>query len=163
MRAVIQILTGIFVISAFAQCANSRKVLSAQPEALQLGDVVSENWRTEGKPLSGTNIFIPVISGSDIFLDSVYYRGMAAKLEKVQRGNYLVYIGRFTNRQKPDIIMHADPVKEVGNRPPEFPQSIPFELAEGEAVVSYSEKGRTGYFRISGVKEEKPVVNPPEE
>lgn len=163
MRAVIRILAGIVVISAFVQCANSQKVLSAQPEVLRLGDVVSENWRTEGSPLSGTNIFIPVTSGSDILLDSVYYRGRGAKLEKVQRGSYLVYIGRFENRPKTDIIMHADPRKEVGNQPPEFRKAIPFELEEDEAVVSFKEGNAVKYFRIARVKEGAPVVNPRKE
>ncbi|MGS2740338.1 hypothetical protein [Sinomicrobium sp. M5D2P17] len=163
MRSVIHIIAGIFVISAFAQCGNAKKTLSARPEALQLGDVVSEPWRTEGSAAAGTNLFIPVISGSDIFLDSVYYRGRRAKLEKVQRGNYLVYIGRFENRPKPDIVMHADPRKEVGNRPPEFRKPLPFELEEDEAVVSFKERDVVKYFRIARVKEGAPVVNPRKE
>ncbi|UGU17829.1 hypothetical protein LS482_08095 [Sinomicrobium kalidii] len=163
MKITINILVGIMVISAFSQCVNSKKVLSRKPDGLELGEVVSEAWTTEGSPESGTNLFIPVISGSDIYLDSLYYRGRAVQLEKVQRGSYLVYIGRFVNAPKPDIIMHADPGKEVGNRPPELRKPIPFELAEDEAVVSYKKEGKLKYFKIARVKEGKPVVTPRKE
>lgn len=163
MRAAINILAGVMVISAFSQCANSKKALSQQPDSLELGEVVSEAWSTEGSPETGINLFIPVISGRDVYLDSVFYGGRVVKLEKVQRGSYLVYIGRFVNAPKPDIVMHADPTKEGGNRPPKIRKPIPFELAGDEAVVSYKEGETVKYFKIPHVKEGKPVVNPGKE
>ncbi|SFW43432.1 hypothetical protein SAMN02927921_01658 [Sinomicrobium oceani] len=152
--------SGLLLMSVLLSCAGSRKQVTARPEGLELGNVVTENWRNGAKPGSGTTIFIPVTSESDVLLDSVYYRGKGAKLEKVQRGNYLVYIGWFVHKPKQDIIMHADPKKEVGNRPPELPGPSPFELEDDEAVVSYVARGKTRYFKVSGITEEKTVVNP---
>ncbi|MBC9796926.1 hypothetical protein [Sinomicrobium weinanense] len=163
MRTAINILVGIMMMSAFSQCANSRKAISQKPDGLELGEVVSEAWTMESSPESGTNLFIPVTSANGIFLDSVFYKGRRTALEKVQRGSYLVYIGRFMDSSKPDIVMHADPRKEAGNRPPEIRKPIPFELAEDEAVVSFKEGDVVKYFKIPHVKEGKPVVNPRKE
>ena len=142
------------------QC-SSQKLVTKPP--FVLGEVVAEDWiaGVEGGG-SGTNLFIPVESGRDILLDSVYFRNKVVKPKRIQRDNYLVYIGRFkkSSNQPKDMILHEDPKKEFGNTPPELKTTIPFSLKANEAVVSFSEKGKTKYYKIEGIKESVPVKPP---
>ena len=148
------------VLSAFSQC-SSQKLVKTPP--FVLGEVMAEEWVEAGENgASGTHLFIPVEEGKAIPLDSVYFRGKAEKLEKIQRDSYLVYIGRFKNKTdgQEDMILHADPEKEFGNKPPELGKKIPFELEDDEAVVSFMEKGKTKYYKIEDIKASVPVQLP---
>ena len=70
---------------------------------------------------------------------------------------------KFENH-KPDIVMHSDPKKEVGNQPPrlrtEEEKTFPFELNADEAVLSYLENGKVKYVKISGVKDKPARIYP---
>lgn len=50
-------------------------------------------------------------------------------------------------------IMHSDPAKEYGNKPPVVKKEIPFDLEDDEAIILYSVNGREGYHKVTGIKE----------
>jgi hypothetical protein len=145
-----------FTLLAFVQC-SSRKTVKNPP--FVLGEVRIEEWSAGTGENSGTHLFIPVEAGKDIPLDSVYFRGEAVKLEKIQRDSYLVYRGRFKKpaQQEKDRIAHADPKAELGNKPPQLKRKIPFSLKDHEAVIRFKEKGKTKYFKIENIKTSVPV------
>lgn len=152
--------TAVLLLLGFSQC-SSQKLVKNPP--FVLGEVTAEALiGPEENKRVGTHLFIPVEEGKEIILDSVYFRGKVVQLEKVQRDSYLVYIGKFkneTNAQE-DMILHEDPRKEFGNRPPKLRKKIPFELEDDEAVVSFTEKEKTKYYKIGHIKESVPVHIP---
>ena len=88
-------------------------------------------------------------------LDSVYFRGKKAKLT-ILSDNNKVFVGRIKtdfNNETQDIIMSGDANKEYGNKLPELPEKIPFELEDNQCVVSYQEGDITKYFKIENVVE----------
>lgn len=148
---------GIFLLLLLTtSCANGKKVQ-------ETGDLVIESayytaWTGGVKGAdSGYTLFLPAKLNSDIKLDSVYFRGRKAAIEKSGAAPDL-YVAYFKipsdEGEAPDIIMHADPRREYGNKPPRIPEKIPFELQEGEAVVRYLHNGKENYLRVTGIKKE---------
>ncbi|MBT8204976.1 MAG: hypothetical protein KJP14_06170 [Eudoraea sp.] len=101
----------------------------------------------------------------DISYDAVYFRGHILTpmlLEEV--GKQVLYCRyQRTPKVKPDIIMHDDPIKEVGNQPPAEKvgkKKFPFELQPAEAVIAYRIDDRIKYVKITGVKDKTPELLP---
>ncbi len=155
--------SALLVLMSFSNCANGKQLQEEPPKAVK--DAYYTTWtggvRGAG---SGYNLFIPVSADSEIKLDTVYFRGRKGLLEKEASDNNL-YVARFknpgTNR---DFVMHKDPKMEYGNQLPAIIEKIPFELAEGEAVVRYTRNGKEKFFRIKNIQkfdtEEVRLKNP---
>ena len=150
MNKLIKTLFGSLAFIAFAQCGSSQALVSEAP--FTLDNPVLEPWTAgENDQFSGVNILLPVRSGRAYILDTVYYGYHKAALQKIQKDDYLVYKATIDTTSEPyDIIMHADPREEVGNRPPPVNKN-PFELKDDEVVVSYSDKGKRKYFKVTGL------------
>ena len=78
-------------------------------------------------------------------LQQAFFRGRVADIKVEEKDGEWMAIANFINQreEKPDMVMHADPKKEVGNRPPKLEEKFPFELGPDECVVSYMEDGKT--------------------
>jgi len=149
-----------FFMMAFSQCSSTKKLQEKAP--MTLGDVYCQRWiaGVQGGG-SGLNVFIPVNDAS-ISLDSVFFRGKAAKLEIKQAGQETIYIGRFSGEvnQKRDINMNGDVKAEYGNKPPIIYNKNPFELKHNECVVSYMKGKKKEYFKIENIKEKDLIPYP---
>jgi len=146
-------------MASFSQCSSAKKLQKSAP--LHLGQVYCQVWIAgiEGGG-AGLNIFIPVKDNS-IILDSVYFRGQAAKLE-VKSQNEIIYIGRFISdfNKKKDIIMSNEPYAEYVNEMPEISQKIPFVLKDNECVISYKDGKTTKYFKVDNITEKDLIPYP---
>ena len=149
------------LLFGFSQC-NSQKIVMVETPPFTLGEVMSEAWTAgvEGGG-SGINLFVPFETGKETIIDSLYFMGQAVKPERVQRDSYLVYIGRFKGPvKKEDMILHEDPKKESGNKPPQLRRKLPFELKDSEAVISFTDAGKISYYKIENIKESVPIQYP---
>ena len=93
-------------------------------------------------------------------LQQAYFRGKIADVSlKSNDGSWFAEANfKNTNMGKPDMVMHADSKKEVGNAPPKLNEKIPFELQEDECVLSYLDGDKVKYFKLVGIKEKKPLI-----
>ena len=141
------------MLLGLTNCANGKKLQEEAPIPLQ--EAYYTTWTAGLKGAdSGFTLFIPAEDRPGVKLDSVYFRGRSAVLQKSEAKPdlYLAYF-KIPAKEKPgDVIMHIDPKKEYGNKPPQLPEKIPFDLEEGEAVIKYSRDGKEKYFRITGIK-----------
>jgi hypothetical protein len=152
----------ILSLVGLGSCASQKKMQTQPPFVLE--EASFQKW-TGGKEesSSGIEIKIPIseFKKQDITFQEIYFRGKisTATLESTYDKQYIM--AKYTDQkfQKPDIIMHADPRKEVGNQPP-MPNKVieidfPFELAVDEAVVSYTENNsdKVKFTKIIGIKE----------
>ena len=149
----------IFVaMTSFSQCSSSRKLQKKAPDGI--GQVYCQRWvaGVEGGG-SGLNIFIPV-TNAELLLDSVYFRGKAAKLEFKKEA--MMFVGRYTSEinKKKDLILSGDPKEEYGNEMPKIEKPIPFKLEENECVLSYQEGDETKYFKVTNVVEKQTLAFP---
>ena len=144
----------VLVAFSFSGWANGKTLQENPPEAI--GKAYYTTWRggVQGAG-SGYNLFIPSEADLEIELDTAYFRGRKAVIEK-EPSQPGLYVARFVVPAKDDpnadLVLHEDPRREFGNTPPNIFPEIPFELEAGEAVVKYRKDGKEKYFRITGIK-----------
>lgn len=104
---------------------------------------------------------------SSVEADSLFFRGRTYKLEVTDTETGFVLQASRTQKPwgNPDMVMHADSTREIGNQPPKpLPTNrvFPFELQPDEAVISYilKEDGRKYYTKITGIVEEPSRIYP---
>ena len=145
-------------MSSFSQCSSSKSL--DKKAVVEIENAYCQAWTAgvEGGG-SGMNLFLPVTDTS-VELDSVYFRGRAAKLE--WKKEVKQYVGRFKTEVNPkkDIVMHEDSRQEYGNELPKIESKIPFELKEDECVISYKKRDRTRYFKIGNIIEKQGIAYP---
>ena len=129
LKQIFKLLILTVIMSSFSQCSSTQKLQKESPTTF--GDIYCKQWVSgvvEGP--SGLDIFIEV-KDSEFQLDSVYFRGKTTKLKKDPQNN-TQYVGSFVtlSTQKQDIVMSSDSKQEYGNKIPEKPAKIPFELAQ---------------------------------
>ncbi|WP_299332664.1 hypothetical protein [uncultured Psychroserpens sp.] len=153
----------VIVMVSFSQCSSAQKLQKKAP--VQFGEVYCQNWVAGVKGgSSGINLFIPV-ENTLVDLDSVYFRGKVAKLEK-KFNNNLLYIASFKTalNQPKDMVLSSDPKEEYGNQLPENPMRFPFELKDDECVISYKKDGKTLYYKLTNIIQREslnyPVARP---
>ncbi|WP_010516220.1 hypothetical protein [Croceivirga radicis] len=148
------------LIFSLSSCSSQKTFVKEAP--FTTGDVTCQYWaggRAESG--SGTKLKIPVgqLDKEGVAFAQAFFRGKVADLKMVKNSDEMYAEANFSNKMdKPDIVMHADPKKEVGNKPPKLQKENPFELSENECVISYTENGELKYLKIDNVKELKPKM-----
>lgn len=161
MKSIVNIILISIVLTGFTNCSSAQKL--EKQVSFKIGEVYFQHWVAGIKGGgSGVNIFIPIDNlENNIQLDSVHFRGKAAKLE-FKPNSPTLFIGRFmslTNRDS-DIIMSGKPEEEYGNQLPEQTKKSPFELEQNECVISYIRDGKSRYFKIGNIIEKKAEFYP---
>ena len=144
MKAITLVLSAFIILT---MSCNSLKLGKKAPFSVKKAYVVENNdsLRGKGKLL---NLELKNTLQQAVTLDSVYYSNT--------RGKLLLVADSDTNFQaffpypfiKNDLILHSDPRKEFGNKPPAIREKSPFELTENECVVSYLKNGKKGYYKV---------------
>ncbi|AKA35031.1 hypothetical protein [Flagellimonas lutaonensis] len=149
------------LLFSLSGCSSQKKLVKNPP--FEMGDATCQRW-VGGRAESGSGLLlnIPVDNAvaTNTPLQQAFFRGRVADIKVEEKDGEWMAIANFINQreEKPDMVMHADPKKEVGNRPPKLEEKFPFELGPDECVVSYMEDGKTKYFKITGIKEKKPLT-----
>ena len=148
-------------------CSSQHKLTNSAP--FTVGEAICEIYPPENEEgTSGFVLEIPVVIelNSEVTFKQIYFRGHSLVPELTEfEGKKFIFCehkGRI-RKAKPDIIMHADPKKEVGNQPPKLHirdnQNYEFNIEKNEAVIHYSwvtknsKESKLEYFKISGIKE----------
>lgn len=150
----IKILSFLIIIIGFSQCASLK--FEKKPP-FKITNAVYKNW-VGGQPgVSGINVKITYSSAQKIQFDSIYFLNKAAKLEaKDVNKNTEVYGYFYISSLNNDIILDSDPTKEMNNPIPKI-KNFPFELKENEAVISYTIKGNTKYYKIKSLVKQNSI------
>ncbi|QLG45197.1 hypothetical protein [Costertonia aggregata] len=154
-------------------CASQKKLQTKTP--FELGTASCHEW-VGGKEETGKGLLlkIPVnykplnsLPENHVSLKQAFFRGKVSDIVIDQEGGATYATAKFIKyfKAKPDLIMHADSRQEVGNQPPkmiknkEIENEFPFKLAKDEAVISYMQKGKLKYTKITGIKDKTPVIH----
>lgn len=155
--------TSIMLAMAFSLsgCSSQKKLVEDPP--FEVGDASCQAWvggRAESG--SGTKLEIPISGGlsADMAMQQAFFRGKIAKIKVETKEGMTLATANFmnSNEDKPDMVMHADSTKEVGNQPPKLNKEFPFELQADECVISYIDGDKVRYTKINDIKEKKPLV-----
>jgi len=154
MKIYLKLILGGIALIALQSCGNSKKSQKNGPIDLQQAFYTYSDKEATGSRM--LELYLPVNSQihPGIELDSVFFRGRGAALEKLSDDS-LIYVGRFplAGSEKPDRIMSADPREEYGNKPPVILAKLPFELERDQAVITYKKDGESNYFKVVGIEE----------
>lgn len=154
IKHTIKLFSIIFFMTAFSNCAGSKKL--QEKASFALGAAYSQEWVSGVKDGgAGVNLNIPVASlPENITMDSAYFRGMKAPITTTSSGEGMLMVARFKLdiNEKRDIISHEDSRMEVGNEPPSVSEELPFKLENNEAVISYISGKKIYYYKVENVK-----------
>ncbi|MEX0289016.1 MAG: hypothetical protein AB3N14_07875 [Flavobacteriaceae bacterium] len=163
MKKLLYIILGCIV--TLYSCSSQKKLEVSTP--FTLGASSCQEW-VGGKEESGkgqlVKIAISEMKGEKVAFQNIYFRGQMAKVTMEMEDEGMIATAKFFDQKKPDIIMHADATKEVGNQPPRQKplgeKEFPFELKETEAVLSYLEDEKVKYVKIVGIIEKPSRIYP---
>lgn len=152
---IISILT---ILLGFSQCGSSKFVKNP---SFKVEKATYNKWSGGQPGVSGVKLELQLTNALQIEFDSLYFQKKITKVETRQINNILQIIGHFSTstRKNKDLIIDADPKKEMNNTPPII-EKFPFQLKENEAIVSYKIGEKTVYYKIENVKEEQPKFFP---
>ncbi len=145
-------------------CASQKKLETSTP--FTIGPAICQEW-VAGKEESGSGEVIKItineMAAEKVELQNIYFRGSMAKVIMEMEDKGMTASARF-EKHKPDMIMHADSTKEVGNQPPKLKskdgKEFPFELQRDEAVLSYLEDDKVKYVKITGIVDKPARIYP---
>ena len=160
MKTLLKILPVSLILFSFSNCASGKRVQQEAPAEVEQAFYSTWTGGVKGAD-SGMAVFIPVQKDKELVLDTVFFRGMKAPLEKeVTEPNLYVGYFKIPSPVDRDLVMHSDPRKEFGNKPPVILEDIPFELEPDEAVVQYTKDGKEKFFKIKVTKkaESEPIL-----
>ncbi|MBT8184660.1 MAG: hypothetical protein KJN76_07455 [Eudoraea sp.] len=155
-NAIYIVMSGILSLQG---CSSQKKLESSAP--FTIDQATCQEW-VGGKEESGTGFLLQLpltaADSDDIEFKEVFFRGAIMETEVERADDKITLVCNFFKEKKvkPDIIMHADAKKEVGNQPPRLPKKgdeFPFELKPDEAVISYTASGsnKLKYIKIGGI------------
>ncbi|MDX1278820.1 hypothetical protein [Oceanihabitans sediminis] len=133
-----------------AENNNSYKYLIQENPPIEITESYYQHWVADVKGgASGIYLHIYVKDNTNnVLLESVYFRGMHAKLETIKPGYVANFIteANYTN----DIIMSSEPESEYANQIPSKDE-FPFKLKDNECVVGYNQRNTIKYFKIKNL------------
>ena len=155
---IMKIISILAILFGFSQCGSSTFV---KDPPFKVEKAFYNNW-VGGQPgVSGTKLEIHLENASEIIFDSLYFHNKRTKVEISELDNSMQLIGHFSTskRKNRDLILDADPKKELQNTLPNL-EKFPFELEEKEAILSYKKGDKTLYFKIQNINEVQAEIFP---
>jgi len=157
------------LVMGLTGCSSQKKLEPMPP--FVLGKATCQEWiGGQEESGSGFQLMIPIEEKmiTDIAFKEVFFRGRVLESSIKNKDGKAFVVCNYVNQktEKPDIIMHSDATKEVGNQAPKLKSkagnNFPFELQEDEAVLSYVENNskKAKYVKISGVKDKPARIYP---
>lgn len=144
----------LFLATSVTQCSSAQKLEHKAP--LVFGEVYYQKSAQAVRDLKSMyTLYIPIKGKkNNTVLDSVYFKGMTAKLI-VSPQNEKIYYARFITKQAytEDFILSSDVKDEHQNKLPIQKTKIPFDLLPNQCVISYIQEGELKFYKISNIKE----------
>jgi hypothetical protein len=138
------------ILLSFAQCGSSTLV---QNTSFKVEKAFYNNWIGGQPGVSGTKLEIHLKNASEIIFDSLYFKNKRTKVEILQKEEITQLIGHYSTSKRinNDLTLAIDPTKELQNVAPII-KSIPFELEESEAILSYKKGKKILFLKIINIK-----------
>ncbi|MCV6629442.1 MAG: hypothetical protein OIF50_06250 [Flavobacteriaceae bacterium] len=153
----IQFTTMVWTVVLFSSCA-SQQLQTAVPFNLEKAYV--QNW-IGGREEAGKGTYVIVQCKdvpADVALVKMYYKHQVSDLTLQKEGPVNVFKANFNQLSKPDMQMHADAAKEVGNTPPSLGVKPPYDLKRGEALLEYTKAGKTLYYILRSLEQKEDLI-----
>ena len=146
------------ILLGFSQCGSNKFVKNP---SFKIEKATYNKWSGGQPGVSGVKLELQLVNALQIEFDSLYFQKKITKVETRKINNMLQIIGHFStsNRKNKDLILDANPIKELKNTPPVV-HNFPFDLKENEAILSFKKNNKTHYYKINEVKQTQPSFFP---
>jgi len=153
---------GLIVICSLLYLGTSCKSTITQKKVpFSINEKTYFQWVGGKEGTRGTTITIKGFTQTtNLSFSKIYFQNHEYDVVPQFNGNDFVIAATMSEFHKADRIMSGDPVAEYGNRPPQIPKKIPFDLKNDEAVILYSVNGQESYHKISEVKKLETIYRP---
>ncbi len=138
----------VIIMSSFSKCSQVKLEENAP---LNLGDVYCQKW-VSGVKGGGAGLILVIPTEDDtVALNQVYFRGKVADLEKKPSS----YVGRFiSDVNDPIRLTVKGEANTDGTNSKIKVEDIPFELADNQCAVSYTNsEGKIKFFKIDNISQ----------
>lgn len=141
-------------------CSSQKKLEIAAP--FSLGEVYGQKWMIEDNLKdSGYEVIIPIMSldENEAVLQNLYHKGKMVNLSIELRDEAIIAIAEYTKEDllKKDMLV-PESSKKKRRKDSEKMELFPFELLETEAVLSYLQKDKVKYVKLTGIRQNPVVV-----
>ena len=160
-QSILLILTIFMSVFIFTQCNCTKKTFQKTPP-FTITEAHYQDWIGGQPGVSGTSVYINLSAiAKNVIPDSLFFRQSKTKVDIKNAEEGYLWVANFNTNSDRDRNrnMHIEPSEEYGNKPPMI-ESIPFELAEGDAVMSYYTKGKLAYFKLSDLEKKETLFFP---
>ncbi|WP_178991257.1 hypothetical protein [Winogradskyella schleiferi] len=128
------------------QCSSSRAFIksSEEPIPFKVRTISFQEWNAgDNEEDTGINVYVPIVNkAEDIIIDSVYFRNFKGQLVR----NY----SRYTSVLRTNSLDYTIEKTEKVN-------DYPFTLANNECAISYVEKGKVKYLKLTDVIQKEAI------
>ncbi len=157
----------LLMLGMLTGCSSQKKLTDEAP--FKIGAGFCQEW-IGGKEESGKGLLvkIPVSEIEGYKINAIFFRGQQAYTKVVDEDGQKFVVAELKkegNNLPSDMILHADPKKEFGNKPSgnkNNTENTKFasELSDNEAVLSYIKKSTIKYVKVSGIKDKPALIYP---
>lgn len=151
MKTFTSLILGIVIMAIFTQCAGSQFINNPP---FKLESAIKQHWTSDSTNNEGVVIKVKLknVDTEKISFDKLFVDNRALIVTtNVEQNGVLLEVKYPTTDHRETLVLHKDPKKEFGNKPPAPVGKPPFELENGEMVISYSSQGITNFFKIKNV------------
>jgi hypothetical protein len=141
-------------------CSSQKKLETAAP--FTLGEVYAQKWIVEdtSKDL-GYDVIIPIMSLDEniAVLQNLYHKDKMVHLAMELREDGMIAIAAYSKEdmlQKDLLVTESSQNNDAKDNSKMEP--FPFELKDTEAVLSYLQKDKIKYLKLSGIRQNPVVV-----
>ena len=132
----------------FLSCGSTTKT-SENALPFKILEATYSNFKGEQPNINGVLVSVKT-NNSTIKFDTVFFRNTRAVMKFNKETSTYISKIEFPNTKR-DLQLDISPKNEFGNQVPNTSTTIPFELKQNEAVVSYLYKGENHYHKILNV------------
>jgi len=141
-------------------CSSQKQLETSAP--FTLGEVYGQKWMVENNlKNSGYEVIIPIMSldEKEAVLQNLYHKGKMVNLSIELREEGMIALAEYSKEDllKKDILV-PETSKKKRKKNTEKMELFPFELQETEAVLSYLQKDKIKYLKLSGIRQNPTVV-----
>ena len=130
-------------------CAMKHELQTEFPQEIQ--SVFYQKVK-KGTESSGINFYIEFKNplSANIKLEKIYFHNQESVIKEITKNTFVAHFSQ--DNTKEDLIMDSNPTKEYGNKAPVI-QKSKFDLQRNEAVLEYTNDGKTLFYKTSNVLE----------
>lgn len=145
------------ILSSCGTPKQANKITFEENPPFTIQEASFQKWSV-GRDARESGVYVIVLFSDieeQVAIEEVHFRNHISEINNNERYP-LRYAAKLTDKRN-GIVMHNDPIQEAANT---LLQKPIFEIADNQAVLKYTFKDKTYYFKINELSEKSPIATP---